>query len=44
MKFHIADYEIVLAPAGQVALVACIAIFVLSVVAIVWIVQRRGRA
>jgi hypothetical protein len=43
MSLHIANYKIVLAPAGLVVLAACIAILVLSVVAIVRIVQRRSQ-
>jgi hypothetical protein len=43
MSLHIANYEIVLAPAGLVVLAVCIAILVFSVAAIVRIVQRRGQ-
>jgi hypothetical protein len=43
MSLHIANYEIVVAPAGMVVLAVCIAILVCSVAAIVWIVQRRGQ-
>ena len=44
MTLHITNYEIVMAPAGIVVLVAFIAIVVLGVAAIVRIVQRRGRS
>jgi hypothetical protein len=43
MILHIANYEIVMAPAGIVVLVALIAIVVLGVAAIVRTVLRRGR-
>jgi hypothetical protein len=43
MKLYIANYEIVLAPAGLVVLAVFIAILVLSVVAIVRIVRRRAQ-
>jgi hypothetical protein len=43
MTLHIANYVIVVAPAGLVVLAACVAILVLGVVAIVRMVQRSGQ-
>ncbi|WP_157676251.1 hypothetical protein [Afipia sp. GAS231] len=43
MTLHIANYEIVLAPAGMVALAVLVAIVVLGVAAVVRIVRRRSR-
>jgi hypothetical protein len=43
MKLHVANHVIALAPAGIVVLVVCIAILVLSIVAIVRIARRRGQ-
>jgi hypothetical protein len=43
MSFHIASYQIALAPAGMVALAVFVAIVVLGVAAVVWIVWRRSR-
>ena len=43
MTLHIANYEIVLAPAGIVALALFVAIVVLGVAAVVRIVRRRSQ-
>ena len=43
MTLHIANYEIVLAPAGIVALALFVAIVVLGVAAVVRIVRRRNQ-
>jgi len=43
MTLHIADYKIVLAPAGMVALAVFVALVVLGVAALVRIVRRRRR-
>jgi hypothetical protein len=43
MTLHIANYEIVLAPAGMVVLAVFLAIVVLGVAAVVRIVWRRSR-
>jgi hypothetical protein len=43
MKLYIANYEIVLAPAGLVVLAVFVAILVLSAVAVVRIVRRRNQ-
>jgi hypothetical protein len=40
MKLYIANYEIVVAPAGLVVLAVCLAILVLSIAAIVRIARR----
>jgi hypothetical protein len=43
MKFHIADYTIVLAPAGMILLAVCILLLVVSIAVVIRVVQRRGR-
>jgi hypothetical protein len=42
MTLHIADYRIVMAPAGIVVLAILFAIVVLGVAAVVWRLGRRG--
>lgn len=43
MTFHIADYEIVMAPAGMVVLAVLFAIALYGAVALVRAVRGRGR-